>query len=302
MDQRLNRSAALLSIFLATACASSSVTVPRLPQVRADWSAVEAVLGRKGTAQPGNVYKFGFPRSDLDVRVENVRLKPSLALGSWAAFMEIGSGQAMAMGDLVLTADEVNDTITALQSGGIELSALHNHILGESPRIMYLHFGGHGDAVSLARTLRAALERTKTPLQASSGTAPPPDLPASQLDGILGYTGKATGGVLQYSVPRAERIVEHGTEIPPAAGMATAINFQPTGNGRAAITGDFVLIASEVNAVIRELREAEIAVTALHSHMLEEEPRLFFLHFWANADAVQLATALRRVLGHMNLK
>jgi hypothetical protein len=293
--------ALLLTLFTAS-CATAPVTSIRSSQPRADWSAVEEVLGRSGSAQPGNVHKFGFPRSDLDVRIGDLRLKPALALGSWAAFLEMGGGNAMAMGDLVLTEDEVNDVISALQAGGIEQSALHNHVLGESPRVMYLHFGGHGDAVALARTLRTALERTKTPFTPPSGSAPAPELPVADMDRILGFTGKPNGGVLQYSVPRAERIVEHGMEIPPAAGMATAINFQPTGNGRAAITGDFVMLADEVNPVIRELRAGGIDITALHSHMLDEEPRLFFMHFWANDDALKLATALRRAVDRTNTK
>ena len=292
----MKRSLLLLALFVVAGCATGPAVSIRSPQPRADWTAVETVLGRSGSAQPGNVHKFGFPRSDLDVRIGDVRLKPALALGSWAAFMDMGRGNAMAMGDLVLTESEVNDVISALQAGGIEQSALHNHVLGESPRVMYLHFGGHGDAVALARTLRSALERTKTLLEPPSGTAAAPELPAAEMDRILGYTGKPNGGVLQYSVPRAERIVEHGMEVPPAAGMATAINFQPTGDGRAAITGDFVLLSSEVNPVIRELRAGGIYVTALHSHMLDEEPRLFFMHFWANDEAVKLAKALRRAL------
>jgi hypothetical protein len=295
------RTLALLALVLAS-CATMPVTAPQSPRARADWSAVESVLGRSGSAQPGNVQKFGFPRGDLDVRIGDLRLKPALALGSWAAFMDMGGGEAMAMGDLVLTEGEVNDVISALQAGGIEQSALHNHVLGESPRVMYLHFAGHGEAVALARTLRTALERTKTPLQPPSGTAAAPEVPSAEIDRILGYAGKPNGGVLQYSVPRAERVVEHGMEIPPAAGVATAINFQPSGDGRAAITGDFVLAATEVNPVIRELRNGGVAVTALHSHMLDEEPRLFFMHFWANDDAVQLATVLRRALDRMNVK
>jgi hypothetical protein len=287
-------------VLLVTAFIVSCATAPAVsihtPQPRADWSAVQTVLGRSGSAQPGNVYKFGFPRADLDVRIRDLRLKPALALGSWAAFLDTGAGGAMTMGDLVLAEGEVNDVISALQAGGIEQSALHNHVLGESPRVMYLHFSGHGDAVALARTLRGALERTKTPLTPPSPAAAAPDLPAAELDRILGYSGKANGGVLQYSVPRAERIVAHGMEVPPAAGMATAINFQPTGDGRAAITGDFVMLAGEVNPVIRELRGGGIEITALHSHMLDEEPRLFFMHFWAHDDAVKLATALRHAL------
>ena len=297
----MNRLLAIFALLLAS-CASAPTTGPQSARPRADWSSVEAVLGRGGSAQPGNVYKFGFPRSDLDVRIGEVRLKPGLALGSWAAFLEVAGGNAMAMGDLVLTEDEVNDVISALQAGGIEQSALHNHLLDETPRVMYLHFRGHGDATALARTLRTALERTKTPLAPPSIPAPAPDLPASDIDRILGFTGKPNGGALQYSAPRAERILEHGMEIPPAAGMATAINFQPTGNGRAAISGDFVMLGAEVNPVIRELRNGGIAITALHSHMLDEEPRLFFMHFWANDDAVKLATTLRSALDRTNVK
>lgn len=292
----------VVAVFLLASCASMPSSSVLSPLARSDWSAVESILGRSGSAQPGNVYKFGFPRGDLDVRIGDVRLKPALALGSWAAFMDMGGGNAMAMGDLVLTEDEVNRVISSLQAGGIEQSALHNHVLGESPRVMYLHFSGHGEAAALARTLRTALEGTKTPLQPPSGTAAAPELPAAEIDRILGFIGKPNGGVLQYSAPRAERIVEHGMEVPPAAGMATAINFQPAGSGRAAITGDFVMLAAEVNPVIRALQTGGIAVTALHSHMLEEKPRLFFMHFWANDDALKLATTLRAALDWMNVK
>ncbi len=137
--------------------------------------------------------------------------------------------------------------------------------------------------------------------------APPPtppaiDLPTADLDRIIGRPGKIAGGTYQFAVPRAEKIIEHGAEVPPSMGMAIAINFQPTGNGRGAITGDFVLVASEVNPVIRILRTGGIAVTALHSHMLEETPRLFFMHFWANDDAKKLATTMRAALDAMHVK
>lgn len=291
----------ILLVLLLSGC-SSTGDMKQTSRQPADRRNVETALGRAGTLQPGNVYKVSFARSDLDVRVGDVRLKPALALGSWAAFIDIGNGRVMAMGDLVLVESEVNDVISALQEGGIEQSALHNHVLGESPRVMYLHFSSHGDAIAIARTLRTALERTGTPLQSpAAASSNAPDLPVSEIDRILGVAGKANGGVLQYSVPRAERITEHRIEVPPAAGMATALNFQATGNGRAAITGDFVMTAGEVNPVIRELRSGGIDVTALHSHMLDEEPRLFFMHFWANDDAVKLAATLRRALDRTNV-
>jgi hypothetical protein len=284
---------------IAHACATSPS--PSTPMQRADWNDVAAALGKNGSVQPGNVYKVGFPRSDLAVHIDDVQLVPGLALGSWAAFLQLQQ-HAMVMGDLVLTEDEVNPVISALQAGGIEQTALHNHVLRESPHVMYLHFGGHGDPVALAHTLRAALEKSRTPFAAGGAPATTIDLPTAGLDAALGASGKISAGAYQFALPRSERVVEHGVEIPPAAGMATAINFQPTGNGRAAISGDFVLLASEVNPVIRELRTGGIDVTALHSHMLDEEPRFFFMHFWANDDALKLARTLRAALDRTNIK
>jgi hypothetical protein len=267
-----------------------------------DWKNVGEALGRAGTMQPDNVYKVSFPRSDLTVTLDGVTLKPALALGSWAAFKESG-GHAITMGDLVLLDSEVNPVLSILQDGGIEQSALHNHLLGESPHVMYVHFVGHGEAVALARTLHKALAATRTPMEAPPARAPAEiDLPTADLDRILGHAGKANGGVYQFAISRTEKIIEHAVEIPPAMGMAIPINFQPTGEGRAAITGDFVMTASEVNPVIRALRAGGITVTALHSHMLEEQPRLFFMHFWANDDAKKLATTLRSALDRMHTK
>jgi hypothetical protein len=270
----------------------------------ATWTAVEDGLGRKGAMQAGNVIKFSFPRSDLSVTVAAVTLKPALALGGWVAFKETGKGQAIAMGDLVLTEDEVGPVMSALQAGGVEQTALHNHVLNESPRVMYMHILAHGESAKIARTIHDALASSKTPLGAAS---PPSAASAADLDtaGIaraLGIAGKLNGVVYQVSVPRSEKITEMGTEVPPSMGVATAINFQPTGGGKAAITGDFVLRGSEVNPVIRALRDHGIAVTAVHSHMLEESPRLFFMHFWANADAVTLAKGLRAALDETKSK
>jgi hypothetical protein len=283
----------------------SSVLLLVAAAPRSNWKDVEEALGRAGTLLPGEVYKVSFPRSDLTVTLDGVTIKPALALGSWAAFKEISGGHVMAMGDLVLLESEVTPVMDALQKGGIEQSAIHNHLIGESPHVMYMHFDGHGDAATLASTLHDALALTKTPMGA---TAPPPstpsaiDLPTADLERIIGRPGKIAGGTYQFAVPRAEKIMEHGAEVPPSMGMAIPLNFQPTGNGHAAITGDFVLIATEVNPVIRILRKGGIAVTAIHSHMLEENPRLFFMHFWANDDSVKLATTLRAALDAMNVK
>jgi hypothetical protein len=203
----------------------------------------------------------------------------------------------------VLTGDEVNPVISKLEDGGIQITALHHHLDNLQPDILFMHVGGQGDAVELAEALHAGLALSKTPLGKSPAKAGPEklSLDTAQLDEIMGRQGKTSGGVYHFTVPRAEGITEAGMEIPPAMGTATAINFQPTGDEKAAITGDFVMTANEVNPVIRALQEQGIYVTALHNHMLEEEPRLFFMHFWANDDAQKLARGLRAALDQMNV-
>jgi hypothetical protein len=269
----------------------------------ADWTAVDQALGRKGAGQPGDVMKYSFPRSDLQVTA-GVAVKPALALGSWVAFKHVAGGHTMVMGDLVLGEDEVGPVMRALQLGGVEQTALHNHVLHESPRVMYMHIAGHGDAVKIAQTIRSALAQSRTPLgtPGAPAAASPIDLDTTAVAGALGIAGKVNGGVYQVSVPRRETIREGGNEVPPSMGVATAINFEPTGGGKAAITGDFVMRGAEVNNVIRALQEGGIEVTALHSHMLTEEPRLFFMHFWANDDAVKLAQGLRSALDKMAVR
>src|ERR1035437_291949 len=284
----------LVAIALGAGPASAAA---QQPAATATWTAVEDAIGRKGAMQPGNVIKFAFPRSDLSVTVAGITLKPALALGGWVAFKELSGGQAMAMGDLVLTEDEVAPVMKALQAGGVEETALHNHLQHESPRIMFMHISAHGDPATIARAIHAALATSKTPLD-----APPPsmtsaaDLDTTGIAKALGTAGKLNGVVYQVSVPRGETIPHMGAEVPPSMGVATAINFQPTGGGKAAITGDFVLLGPAGNPVARALRDHDIDVTAVHSHMLVEEPRLFFMHFWANADAVTLAKGLRAAL------
>jgi 5-enolpyruvylshikimate-3-phosphate synthase len=274
-----------------------------------DWSTVEQALGRRGAMQPAAVMRFAFPRTDLRVTAAGVEIRPALALGSWAAFMDVGGGHVMVMGDLVLTEDEVDPVIRTLQNGGVKQTALHNHLLNESPRVMYLHIHGHGERTAIATTIREALALTKTPLDTAGapGTGRSFELDTARIASTLGFRGRVNGGVYQVSVPRAETIREADLDepsrmrtVPPAMGLATAINFQPTGDGRAAITGDFVMTAREVNPVIRALRENGIAITALHSHLLTEQPRLFFLHFWANDDALKLARGLRAALDQTN--
>src|SRR5256885_8717288 len=263
-----------------------------------DWQKVDDAFGRK-PAVSDDVRRYGFPRTDLNVTLDGVPIRPALALGGWIA-LKPAHGGAMVMGDLVLLETEINPVMLKLIEGGLEITAVHNHLLRASPATFYMHVGGHGDPVKMAAVIREALSASKTPLATTVGAAPPPaiDLDTAQLDQIIGVKGQNNGGVYQFAVPRRDPISEGGMQLAPAGpmGVAEAIGFQPTGGGKAAITGDFVLTADEVNPVIKTLRSNGIEVTALHSHMLNEQPRLFFLHFWANDDAVKLAKGLRAAL------
>lgn len=281
----------------AATCLSASHVAAQAPL-----AGVAEALGRTGADQPGGVVRFGFPRSDLTVVVDGLTLKPALALGSWVAFRDMGDG-AEVMGDLVLTHSEVNPVLSRLLENGLTITALHNHLLRSSPATMYMHIHGHGDAAALAAAIRGALQASATPL---APPAPPQAQPAlaldtAALDRALGAKGQANGGVYQFSIRRADQVTENGQPVPPSLGLAIAINVQPTTGGRAVATGDFVLLGSEVAPVLRALRDHGIEVTALHNHMIDEQPRLFFMHFWGNDDAARLAAGLAAALAHVNV-
>jgi Domain of Unknown Function (DUF1259) len=262
-----------------------------------DWGKIDGTLGRKA-AVSGDVHRYGFPRTDLTVTLDGVTIKPTLALGGWVAFKPAHGG-AMAMGDLVLLESEVAPVMGKLVDGGLEITAVHNHLLRASPETFYLHILGHGDPEKLAGAIRDGLAASKTPLSTIAASSPPAvDLDTAQLDQIIGAKGQNNGGVYAFAVPRRDPVSEGGMDIAPAGpmGVAQGINFQPTGGGKAAITGDFVLTGDEVNPVIQALQSNGIEVTAVHSHMLDEQPRLFFMHFWANDDALKLARGLRAAL------
>jgi hypothetical protein len=274
---------------------AASLALPA--QAATDWAAVGHALGKDGAVQAGGVYRVGLPRTDLNVTLDGVTIKPALALGSWLAFTDMGK-QVMVMGDLVLLQDEVNPVMKVLLDNGLQVTALHNHLLRANPGTMYMHVAGTGDGVKLATVLHQALAMSKTPMTAAApaGPAPALDLDTAMLDRTLGFKGAVNGGVYQFNIPRAAPVKAGGMVVPTAMGSAIAINFQPTGGGKAAITGDFVLAADEVAPVMRALRSNGIDVTALHSHMLDDNPRMFFMHFWANSDAATLARGLRAAL------
>ena len=274
-----------------------------------DTGAIEKAIGKAGELKD-DVYKISFPRSDLNVAVRGVKVKPGLALGSWVAFKETGH-ETIVTGDLVLTEDETAPVFDKLRKEGIEVSALHNHLVGESPRVMFLHIAGKGDAARLAGLIKTAIALTKTPLgespqkpgEGSTKTGPEDvGFNTEQIQQALGHKGAVKGGVLHVSVPRPETITMHGVTLPPSMGMATALNFQQAGEGKVAATGDFVMMRDEVNPVTKALAEHGIMVTALHNHLVHGSPELYFMHFWANDTAENVAKGLRAGLDAMNVK
>jgi hypothetical protein len=288
----MNRKLALLTLAAVTA-------FPALANAAdIDWKKVDTALG-KTAAVTGEVHRYGLPRSDLHVTLDGVTIKPALALGGWVAFAPM-HGEAMVMGDLVLLETEITPVMTKLLDGGLDITAIHNHILRASPATFYMHVGGHGDPEKMATVIRSALSSaSKTPFDpppTTAGPAPAVDLDTAKLDAIMRVKGAANGGVYQFGIPRRDPIMEGGMKVTGALGGANGIGFQPTGDGKAAITGDFLVTGDEVNPLIRALRANDIEVTAIHSHMLDEQPRLFFIHFWANDDAMKLARGIRAAL------
>jgi len=292
--------AILIGAVAGTVCSATAV-----PAAEPDWKAVEQALGKPGQLQDGDVFRVGMPRADLAVTVKGVPVKPGFALGSYAAFKQMGD-QAMVMGDLVLLDQEIPAVMSGLFSRGLEVTAIHNHLNEMSPHVMYMHYEGHGDAVQLATVLRQALSASATPLGGPAAppaapTAGAPTLDTKQIEQALGRPGRDLGaGVFQVAVPRAEAITENGMPLLPAMGVVTVLNFQALADGKAAITGDFVLLDKEVNPVARTLRQHGVDVTAIHNHGLLDVPRLFYMHFWAVDAPAKLAQALRAALDQTN--
>lgn len=266
-----------------------------------DPAAIESGIGRAGQAMDGGVYREAFPRSDLSVSVGSVKLLPGFALGGYAAFVPAENG-ALVVGDLVLLDQEIQPVMDALEKSRFQITALHNHLRNEEPHLMYMHFMGSGDAGTLAKNLRAALALSKTPLGPMTKSAATPLSFEETIEKTLGRSGKVSGKVLSIGAPRAEAVVMNGTTIPASAGVGTAMNFEDAGNGDVATTGDFVLIGSEVAPVQQALLSHRFEVTALHSHMIEDRPHLYYMHFWAVGPAAPIAAGLKDALSHVNVK
>ena len=277
----------------------TAALLPAPAAAESDWSAVAEAIGRPGS-EGGGVYRVPFPRSDLHVTIDGTPIKTGLALGGWAAFAHDGDSTVVD-GDLVLLPQEINAVVSALQANGLEITALHNHLILETPHVMYLHFFGTGDGAALGRGLRAAIAETGTPPPPAAPAEPAPTW-ARAVEASLGHSGAVRGGVLAIGVPRAEPIHEHGAMLAPAMGMANAFVFQETESGQVATTGDFVLTGAEVNPVIRELRAGGIRVTALHNHLIQSVPTLYFLHFWATGDPARIGQTLKQALSHVRVR
>src|SRR5260221_1722788 len=292
-----------MSNMLRTVVISTLMLTPSLVgAAENDWmNSVGEALGKPGTEMPGGVYRVALPRSDIHAKLDGVDIKTGLALGGWLGFQRHGE-EAVVMGDLVVLGDEVAPVMTKLAASGIAITALHNHLLRNDPFTMYMHVLGRGDPVRLASALHAALAASKTPL-AAGAAAPPAELgfDPAVIETVLGRQGKVNGPILGFSIPRAAPISEGGMVVPEAMGSAIAINFQSTGGGKVATTGAFVLVAAEVNPVVAALRENGIEVTAIHNHMLNDEPRAFFMHFWANDDAATIAKGLKAALDKVDV-
>lgn len=264
-----------------------------------DSTGLDKIFGKKGMVQ-GNVYRITFPRTDLKISVGDFHVAPGLALTSWVAIDQMGE-ESMMMGDLVMLDSEEPAVVAKLVSLGLGITAIHNHLVGETPAIKFLHFSGNGDAVKLAGEIRSVLAVTGTPMVTPVGQTVTATPDWSAVEAVLGAKGRKSGNVISYSFPRNEKLLEAGMEVPPPMGMATGINLQMDGM-RAAATGDFVLLADEVNKVVKALADNGITVTAIHNHMLYDDPRLFMMHFWGVGDPGKLAIGLKAALEQTNSK
>jgi len=293
--------AAIIIALALTAVGALATTSAVTAQQTLDTAAIAKAIGRDGSAMPDGVYRVAFPRSDLHVTIGDVPLAPGLALGSYAAFKAEPQG-TLAVGDLVLLESEIEPVMRSLRASGIQISALHNHLRNEHPHVMYMHFMATGDAAALAGALHKALALSHTPLGAPKAADAAAPWFAAAIEQGLGRTGKSSNGVLSIGVSRQEDITMQDMSVPPAMGVATALNFQSVGSTRVATTGDFVLIGSEVAPVEQALNAHGIEVTALHSHMIGDSPPLYFMHFWAVDTPAALAAALKDALSHVAVK
>ncbi len=284
--------------YLLLALAAAAVATPAAARATAlDAGAIGRAAGTQASQGPDGVVRIGWPRTDVAVRVDGAPLAPAAGLGSWAAFRATADG-AIVMGDTVVFQDEITPALDAAMAAGLAVTALHNHFVFDSPPVYFLHIGGHGDPAALARGVKSMWDAVKAvradrPEPAAAFPGDPPragPLDAARLGEILGHEAVRQGDVVKMTIPRDGRA--HGVQIGGSMGLATWAAFSGS-DARASVDGDFILTEEEVQPVIRALRGANIHVVALHNHMLEDEPRFFFLHYWGKGAAPDLARGLR---------
>lgn len=294
------------SVFLALV--SLAVATPLSAAIsEAQRTAIDQATGAKGSyTADEDVYRVTFPRTDVKVAVEGRSMHPFLGLTSWAAFTPDAHGALMVMGDLVLFEDEVNPVMSAALDNGLEVTALHNHFFFDSPRVMFMHIGGSGAADKLAAAVRSAMDKAKEirsanpqPAARFSGTAVPEtnSITAATIDGILGVKGQANSGMYKAVIGR--KAAMHGKTVGNQMGVNTWAAFAGTDDA-AFVDGDFAMLKSEVQPVLKALRKAGINIVAIHNHMTHEEPQYIFLHYWGKGASAGLAKGLRSALDTQN--
>jgi hypothetical protein len=266
-----------------------------------DWADVGEALGRPGDMRRF-MYHTAFPRRDLTVFSRGIRINPALALGTHVSFVRYADHSTLLMGDAVVTERELQHFGDALQEHGIIQTAIHKHLLAHEPDVWWVHLHAHGhDPVTVARGLRAAFKRTGTPPAESTTHSPSVDLDTAAIDAAMGVKGAADGEIYKSIFVRRETVTDGTVILPPGLGATTSVNFQPLGGGRAALSGDLVMIAKEVQPALGALRRGGVELVEVHNHNLTDEPRLFFVHYWALGDAVSLAKAIRRAVDTTNV-
>jgi len=281
-------------IAVALLAASAAAEIPEKTR-----AFIDQITETKGTyTAEEDVHRVSFPRSDLKVTIEDRPAHPFMGFGSWAAFTP-GHGGTMVMGDIVLLEDEVSPAISAALDNGLEVTALHNHFFFESPRVMYMHIGGNGDANKLATAVRKVIDAQRgvragsaAPARAFSGEAIPTEnrISAAPLDQIFGTKGEMNNGMYKVTIGRAA--THHGAKIGKQMGVNTWAAFAGT-DQRASVDGDFAMTEDEVQGVLKALRKSGIHIVAIHNHMTHEQPRFVFLHYWGKGPAQELARAVR---------